>query len=172
VEADARLEAANAGVGAARAEFLPHVEYMVGYGLDTDTLGTDVSQHLGLVAGVTLTVPIFDWGIGTRSVDAAKLSTHQAQVARDQAARGERVDLATAVSSARSAARRSEGLAASLSDAERNVAISQARYTAGEADLLEVTEAQQTLGDTRYASNTALAEYQSALGHLRLLAGQ
>ena len=170
--AEAQVDAANASVGAARAEFLPQVEYMVGYGFDTDTLGSALPQHLGVTAGITLSVPIFDWGIGARSVDAAKLSAHQAELARDQAERGERADLAIAVSTARSAARRSEGLAAVLSDAERNVAISQARYSAGEADLLEVTEAQQTLVDTRYASNTALAEYQSALGHLRLLAGQ
>ena len=170
--ADAQVDAANAGVGAARAEFLPQIAYMVGYGFDTDTLGAALPRHLGVTAGITLTVPIFDWGIGARAVDAAKLSAHQAEVARDQAERAARADLAISVSGARAAARRSEGLAASLADAERNVGISQARYTAGEADLLEVTEAQQTLVDTRYAMNTALAEYQSALGHLRLLAGQ
>ena len=61
---------------------------------------------------------------------------------------------------------------ASLGDAERNVTISEARYNAGEADLVEVTEAQQTLVDTHYASNGALADYQASLGHLHLLAGE
>ena len=171
-QAQAQLEAARAGIAAARAAFLPQADYAVGYGFDTDTLGPGFTDHLGLVAGLTVSVPLFDWGVGSRGVQGARIGLNSATIARDQAARAARAELDVASSAARAAAARVAGLEGSLGDAARNVEISLARYAAGEADLVEVTEAQQTLVETRAARLDALAAAGLAREQLRLIAGQ
>jgi len=170
--AASRVEAARQGVAVARGALLPSLDYTVGLGVDTDSLGAALPQHLGLVAGLTITVPVFDWGIGSRTVDSAALASMQAETAHSQIVQAAKADVAITASQARNSVLRTQTLQASIADAERNVAISQARYAAGEADLLEVTEAEQTLASTRYALNSALADLADTVGHLRLLAGK
>jgi outer membrane protein TolC len=105
-------------------------------------------------------------------IDAAALASMQAETAHSQIVQAAKADVAVTASQARNSVLRTQTLQASIADAERNVAISQARYAAGEADLLEVTEAEQTLASTRYALNSALADLADTVGHLRLLAGK
>ncbi len=170
-QAEASEDAAKAEVAAARAANLPAIEYGAGYGVDTDTLGAGVTDHLGVIASVAVTVPIFDWGIGSRAVAAAKLGADQADIARQIAARQQVADLAGARAAAGSASERAAALLESLPDAERAAAISLSRYQAGEADLVELSEAQQSLSDARSAANQALADYQVASWRLHLLGG-
>ena len=118
----------------------------------------------------TLTVPIFDWNVGVRSVDAARHAADQASIARDQAERDQAAQRLMTDALARAGAARAQVLSAALPDAVRNVAISLARYKAGEAELVEVTDAQQALADTRYALNQALFDTQVATSRLRLWA--
>ncbi len=56
--------------------------------------------------------------------------------------------------------------------AQSNVNASIARYRAGEAQIVEVTDAQTTLAAQRLAFFQALFDYQIALARLRQAAGQ
>lgn len=165
--AAARVVAAHAGVREARAGYLPSVAYDVGFGVDTDTLGPGLSDHVGVSVAATATVPIFDWGVGARSVDAARASAEQADAARDRVIRERDAARSSAEGAARAAAERASVLTASLADAERTVAVSQARYEAGEADLVELTEAAQTLVELRAARDLARYDFEAALARLR-----
>ena len=59
-----------------------------------------------------------------------------------------------------------------IADAERNLEISIARYRAGEAQIIEVTDAQNTLNAQRAALYQAAFDYRVALAHLKQAAGQ
>jgi outer membrane protein TolC len=53
-----------------------------------------------------------------------------------------------------------------------NSAASIARYRAGEAQIVEVTDAQTTLVEQRSALHQAIFDYQTALARLRQATGQ
>ena len=59
-----------------------------------------------------------------------------------------------------------------VADAERNVTISVARYRAGEAPIVEATEALTTLATQRLALQQALFDYQTARVRLREAVGE
>jgi len=56
--------------------------------------------------------------------------------------------------------------------AENNLSASIARYRAGEAQIIEVTDAETTLVTERQAFYQALFDYQVALARLRQAAGR
>jgi outer membrane protein TolC len=56
--------------------------------------------------------------------------------------------------------------------AQDNLAASIARYRAGEAQIVEVTDAQTTLVEQRSALYQAIFDYQTALARLRFATGQ
>jgi outer membrane protein TolC len=56
--------------------------------------------------------------------------------------------------------------------AQDNLAASIARYRAGEAQIIEVTDAQTTLVTQRAALYQAIFDYQVALARLKLATGQ
>jgi outer membrane protein TolC len=56
--------------------------------------------------------------------------------------------------------------------AQDNLTASIARYRAGEAQIVEVTEAQTTLVEQRSALYQAIFDYQAALAKLRQATGQ
>ena len=59
-----------------------------------------------------------------------------------------------------------------LVKAQENVTASIARYRAGEAQIVEVTDAQTTLVEQRNALYQAIFDYQTALARLKLATGQ
>jgi outer membrane protein TolC len=65
-----------------------------------------------------------------------------------------------------SAASRVGLLRAAVGEAQRNVDASIARYRAGEASIIEVTDSQSTLAAQRAALNQAVFDYQVARARL------
>ncbi|HZM99730.1 MAG TPA: TolC family protein, partial [Pyrinomonadaceae bacterium] len=59
-----------------------------------------------------------------------------------------------------------------VTKAQDNLAASIARYRAGEAQIVEVTDAQTTLVEQRSALYQAIFDYQTALARLRQATGQ
>lgn len=170
---EAQRRAARAEVGVARAERLPSLSYEVDEGFDSPSLHReDIRQHSGYLATANLNLPIFDWGVSRSRQRQAEL---RAQAADNQAALVER-DLQqqylTAREEALSAAARAGHARGALKDAERNVEISVARYRAGEAPILEVTDALTTLAQQRAASQQALYDFEIARSHLREAVGE
>lgn len=170
---EAQRRAARADVGVARAERLPSLTYEVDEGFDSPSLHRqDIRQHSGYLATANLNVPIFDWGISRTRQRQAEL---RARAAENQAVLIER-DLNRQFLNAReealTAIARADHARVALQDAQRNVDISIARYRAGEAPILEVTDALTTLAQLRAASQQALYDFEIARSYLREAAGQ
>lgn len=170
---EAERRAAEQEARIARAERLPQVSYFVNGGFDTDSLKpSPLRMHTGVLAGVTITIPIFDWGASRSRERQAQLRSQNAQSQRALAQRTFAQQFYSARVQALSAAARVRITSASVIQAERNVGTSIARYRAGEAPILEVTDAQTVLATQRAALFQALFDYQVARTRLAQAAGQ
>ena len=170
---DAQRRAAEQEVNIARADRRPQVSYNINGGFDTDSLKpSPLKEHTGVLASVSVTIPIFDWGISRSRERQAQLRAQSVESQRQLALRTFNQQFYSAREQALSAARRVQVLQTAVTDAERNVQTSIARYRAGEAPLLEVTDAQTTLATERAALFQALFDYQIARARLAQAAGQ
>ncbi len=170
---DAQLRAARQDILVAHADRRPQLTYTVNGGFDTDSLRPGrLKQHTGFSATFNLSIPIFDWGASKSRERQAQLRIELTQNERAQAIRGFNQQFNSARTQARSAAARIRLAAAGITLAQGNLDASIARYRAGEAQIIEVTDAQTTLAAQRLAFYQAIFDYQVALARLRQAAGQ
>lgn len=170
---DAQRRAAEEDIKTARAERLPQLTYSIFGGFNTDALRrTPLHDHTGVAATVSLTIPLFDWGASKSREQQARLRAQTLESTRTLAQRGFAQQFSTARTQALSAALRIKLADAAVADAQRNVDISIARYRAGEAPIIEVTDAQSGLAAQRAALYQAIFDYQVALTRLRQATGQ
>ncbi len=168
-----QLRAARAEMKIARADRLPELGYSLNGGFDTDSLkGPRLKEHSGVSAAVTLTVPLFDWGATRSKERQARLRVQLAENERTIATRGFTQQFYAAKSQAAIAAARISLAREGVARAQENLTASIARYRAGEAQIVEVTDAQTTLVAQRSALYQALFDYQVALARLRQATGQ
>jgi outer membrane protein TolC len=169
----AQLLAAKQDIKIAHADRLPALSYSMNGGFDTDSLkGARLKEHSGVSAAVSLTIPIFDWGATRSKERQARLRVQVAENERTIALRGFTQQFFAARSQAASAAARVRLAREGVLEAQTNLAASIARYRAGEAQIIEVTDAQTILVTQRTALYQALFDYQTALGRLRQATGQ
>jgi outer membrane protein TolC len=170
---EAQLRAAKQDIRIARADRLPALSYSMNGGFDSDSLkGTRLKEHSGVSAAVSLTIPIFDWGATRSKERQARLRVQLAENERTAALRGFTQQFYAARSQAASAAERVRLAREGVLQAQDNLAASIARYRAGEAQIIEVTDAQTMLVTQRAALYQALFDYQTALGRLRQATAQ
>lgn len=170
---DQQFRAAVQEIKIARADRLPSLTYSMNGGFDTDSLkGPRLKEHSGVSAAVTLSVPIFDWGATRSKERQAKLRVQVAENERAIATRGFTQEFYAARAQAASAAARITLARDGVAKAQDNLAASIARYRAGEAPIVEVTDAQTTLVAQRAALYQALFDYQIAVEKLRRATGQ
>ncbi len=173
VQLDAQARAAEAQIGVSRGELLPRITYSVDTGFDSSSLTPDIlSEHRGILATANVDIPIFDWGATRSRIRQAQLRARGARLQRDLTIRDLYLQYATARQQAMTAAERVDNARRAVADAERNVEISIARYRAGEAPIVEATDALTILATQRQALQQALFDYQSARGHLLEAVGQ
>ncbi|MDQ3919681.1 MAG: TolC family protein [Acidobacteriota bacterium] len=170
---EAERRAAQQDILVARAERLPQLSYTLNGGFDTDSVKLPrLKEHTGVSAAVHVVVPIFDWG-ATRSRE--RQAQARLQIAENERATSLRAfaqQFSSARTQALSAAARIRLAAAGLRLAQSNLNASIARYRAGEAQIVEVTDAQTSLAAQRLAYFQAIFDYQIALARLRQAAGQ
>lgn len=170
---EAQLRAARQDITIARSDRLPALSYSINGGFDTDSLkGPLLKEHSGVSAAVSLTIPIFDWGATRSRERQARLRVQVAENERTAALRGFTQQFFAARAQAAGAAARVRLARAGVLQAQDNLAASIARYRAGEAQIIEVTDAQTMLVTQRTALYQALFDYQTALGRLRQATGQ
>jgi outer membrane protein TolC len=170
---DAERRAAEQEAKAAHAERLPQFSYSVNGGFDSESLRRDpIHDHTGVLATVSVTIPIFDWGASRSRERQAQLRAKSFESERNLATRNFTQQFYAARAQALSAASRYQFLSQSVVNAERNVQSSIARYQAGEAPIIEVTDAQGTLAAQRAALYQALFDYQQARARLLQVTGQ
>lgn len=170
---EAQERAAEQDILVARADRRPQLSYTLNGGFDTDSLRPPrLKEHTGVSAALNLSIPIFDWGASKSRERQARVRLQIAQNERAQAERGFAQEFNAARIQALSASTRIRLAAEGVRLAESNLNTSIARYRAGEAQIVEVTDAQTTLAAQRLAFFQALFDYQQALARLRQAAGQ
>ncbi|HEX3579104.1 MAG TPA: TolC family protein [Thermoanaerobaculia bacterium] len=172
-QAEQQLRAARSDIGVARAGRLPSLTYAVDEGFDSPSLhASDIRQHRGYLATANLVIPIFDWGIGRAKQRQAELKAQAAENLLNITRRELDQQFAAAHEEALTAIRRIDNARNAVADARRNVDISIARYRAGEAPILEVTDALTTLAQQRTNYQQALFDFEIARAHLQEAAGE
>jgi len=170
---EAERRAAEQEVRLAKADRRPQLSYSINGGFDTDSVHPPtLREHSGVSAAVNLAIPIFDWGASRSRERQARLRAQVAELGRQQALRAFAQQFYAARAQVISAAARIRLAAAALALAESNLNASIARYRAGEAQIIEVTDAQTTLIAQRQALYQALFDYQVALARLRQATGR
>jgi outer membrane protein TolC len=170
---DAQLRAAKQEVKIARADRLPQLSYSILGGFDTDSLRPPrLKEHTGVSGAISLTIPIFDWGSSKSKEHQAQLRAQVAENERTIALRGFTQQFYAAQAQVTSAATRIRLAGTGVTQAQNNLNASIARYRAGEAQIIEVTDAMTTLAAQRFALYQAVFDYQTALARLRQATGQ
>ena len=170
-EAEAR--AAKQEVKIARADRLPQLSYSILGGFDTDSLRPPrLKEHTGVSGAISLTIPLFDWGVSKSKERQARLREQIAENERTVALRGFTEQFYAAQAQVSSALVRIRLAGTGLTQAQINLDASVARYRAGEAQIIEVTDALTTLAAQRFALYQAIFDYQVALARLRQAAGK
>src|SRR5437870_7479191 len=170
---DAERRAAEQEARLARAERRPQLSYSLSGGFDTDSLRPPrLKQHTGVSAAFNLSIPIFDWGASKSRERQANLRTQIADNERALSQRTFAQQFYSARTQTLSASTRIRLAAAAVTLAQNNLDASIARYRAGEAQIIEVTDAQANLAAQRLAYYQALFDYRVGLARLKQAAGQ
>jgi outer membrane protein TolC len=173
IQLEQELRAARQEVKIARADRLPSLSYLINGGFDTDSLrGPRLKEHSGVQAIVTLSIPIFDWGATRSRERQAQLRLQLAENERTIALRGFTQQFYAARAQVESAVSRIALAREGVAKAQDNLSASIARYRAGEAPILEVTDAQTTLVEQRSALYQAIFDYQTAVARLKQATGR
>ncbi|HTK38909.1 MAG TPA: TolC family protein [Pyrinomonadaceae bacterium] len=170
---EAERRAAEQEIKVARADRRPQLTYSASTGFVSDSLSpVRLKNHLGVQITVGVNIPIFDAGATRSRETQARLKMEQSEIERELAARQFRNDFFAAKAQAESAAVRIKQIGATIADAEQNLNASLARYRAGEAGIIEVTDAQNLLVTQRQALYKAIFDYQTARARLLRAIGQ
>ncbi|HKV36702.1 MAG TPA: TolC family protein [Pyrinomonadaceae bacterium] len=173
VQLEQEVQAAQQDIKVARADRLPSLSYSINGGFDTDSVRAPrLRQHSGVSAEISLSIPIFDWGANRSRQRQARLRADLAENERTLALRGFTQQFYAARAQVESAVARIALAREGVTKAESNVAASIARYRAGEAQIVEVTDAQTTLVEQRNALYQAIFDYQTSLARLKQATGR
>jgi outer membrane protein TolC len=168
VQLEQQLRAARQEIRIARADRLPSLSYSINGGFETDSLKAPrLKEHSGVSAAISFSVPIFDWGATRSRERQARLRVDLAENERTIALRGFTQQFYAARAQVETATARIALAREGVAKAQDNVAASIARYRAGEAQIVEVTDAQTTLVEQRNALYQAIFDYQTALARLK-----
>ena len=169
----ATLDMAKGDVTSAWGGFAPSVSFDYFYGIDAPRFATKTGNlnNLGYSTTATLQFPVFSWGAGLSKLKQAHLHRTQAQVELSFTQRQLLANLQTFYDEARTSREELETLQQSAELAGENLRLTTLRYQAGDATVLEVVDAQNTLALSRNAYDDGQARYRAALANLQTLTG-
>ncbi|HEY8671497.1 MAG TPA: TolC family protein [Terriglobales bacterium] len=176
----ASLSAANFEVASAWNGFLPTLSLDYFYGIDAnnfavnrfDTASGRSVRNLGYAATATLEIPVWNWGASRSKVKSAALQRDQAKVELSFAQRKMAADLRTFYQEAEAARSELESLRQSADLAAESLRLVGLRYQAGEATVLEVVDAQNTLTLAQNALGDGQVRFRVAVASLQTLTGK
>ncbi|HXY03539.1 MAG TPA: TolC family protein [Terriglobales bacterium] len=175
----AAVREANQEVAVAWNGFLPTVTVDYLYGIDSNHFATyqidpttGMRVHsLGYAGTATLQLPIWNWGANRSKLKQATLRREQAHIELSFAQRQLLANLQNFYHEAQTAREELESLQHSAELAAESLRLTTMRYQAGEAIVLEVVDAQNTLNQARNALNDGQSRYRVALANLQTLTG-
>jgi outer membrane protein TolC len=170
----ATLAAADAEVWAARSAHFPSLSFDYWYGIDSDHFATrnpDGIRNLGYAATATIDIPIWSWGATQSKVKQAQLNRDRTKVEASFTQRQLVANLQSFYHEAATSRAQLGLLQQSFDMASESLRLTTLRYQAGEATVLEVVDAQNTLTQTHDIYDDAQARYRVVLAELQTLTG-
>ena len=169
----AAFEVAQHEVTAAWGGLLPSLSLDYFYGIDSNqfAIRSNGVRNLGYSTVATLQIPIFSWGADRSKLKQAELRRDQAHVELTFAQRQLLAHLRQFYSDAQTSRLEMDSLASSAELAAESMRLTTLRYQAGEATVLEVVDAQNTLTQSRNAYDDGQARFRVAVATLQTLTG-
>ena len=170
----ATLRQSNQEVSVAWTAMLPSITLDYFYGIDANQFAVrdrNGFRNLGYGATATLQLPIWSWGAGASKIKQADLKRQQASVELSFAQRRLLADLRSFYEET-GTLRAQLGLLSQTAElAADSLRLITLRYQAGEATVLEVVDAQNTLTQARNAYDDGQVRFRVALANLQTLTG-
>jgi len=170
----AALKQSDAEVLAARAAYLPDLGLNFTYGIDAPQFavnGPEGVRNLGYSGSVTLDIPVWDWLSTQHKVKQSEIRRNAARVALTATQKRLIANLEEAFNEAQTAHDQLVSLDQSAQTAAESLRLTKLRYSGGEATVLEVVDAQNSLTAAENAHEDGMVRYQSALANLQTLTG-
>jgi len=170
----ASLRASNLGVTSAWAAYLPDLGLSVAYGIDSPQFAIhapDGVKNLGYSATATVDIPVWDWFSTQHKVKQAQIQRDVAKVTLSATQRRLIAQLDESYAEAQAAQDQLASLDLSVKTAEEGLKLTRLRYTAGEATVLEVVDAQTSFIAAETAREDGDLRYRAAVANLQLLTG-
>ncbi|MDR1423026.1 MAG: efflux transporter outer membrane subunit [Azoarcus sp.] len=168
---EARLQAAAADIGVARAELFPSIKLSAGGGLATDLLLSLANPTKTVSLSASLMQTIFDAGRRTAAIDIARSRERELLESYRKTILTSLKEVEDTLSNATRDAHQEEAQIQILAEAERSLHLAELRYREGADDLLAVLDAQRTrfsvqdqLAQLRLARLTDALDLYKALG--------
>ena len=165
---------ADLNVFAARSSYLPSLGLNYTYGIDAPQFALhalDGSRNPGYSASATLNIPIWDWFATHDKVRQSEISRNASRVALSNTQRRLIATLDESYSEAVAAHDQLDSLNLSVTTAAESLRLTRLSYSAGEATILEVVDAENSLTTSENAREDGIIRYQAALANLQLLTG-
>lgn len=171
--AERQLVAANADIGAARAAFFPRITLTGSAGSASRELSGLFDAGSGVWSFMpSLSVPIFDGGRNRANLDAAKVGRDIRVAEYEQAIQSAFREVADALAQRESIAGQLDAQQALVAASDEALTLSDARFTRGLDNYLQVLDAQRTLySGQQTLIDTRLAELSNSVALYRALGG-
>lgn len=173
--AAASLQATQAETLTAQAALLPDLALNFTYGIDAPQFarrGTEGARNLGYSASATVDLPLWDWLTSERKIKEAHILAQSAKTTLSAAQRRALANLAEIYDEASVANKELASLDQSAADARESLRLTNLRYVNGEATVLEVVDAQNTLLLAENAQADGYVRYRVAIAELETLTGR
>jgi outer membrane protein TolC len=170
----ASLRQTDQEVKVAWTAMLPSIGLDYFYGIDANQFAVrdrNGFRNLGYEASATLQLPIWNWGARYSKVKQADLRRQQAHVELSFAQRRLLANLRSFYDETETSRAQLESLSQTAELAFDSLRLTTLRYQAGEASVLEVVDAQNTLTLARNAYDDGQVRFQVALANLQTLTG-
>jgi outer membrane protein TolC len=165
---------ADLTLSSAKLAYLPDLALNYTYGVDAAQFAIhapDGSRNLGYSASATLDIPIWDWFTTQNKIRQSRIQRDATRVVLTNTQRRLIAQLEEFYAEATAAHDQLRSLDDSVATATESLRLTRLRYSAGEATVLEVVDAQTSLTATELAREDGLVRYQTALANLQLLTG-
>jgi outer membrane protein TolC len=165
---------ASLNVTSARLGYLPDLSLNYSYGIDAAQVGlyNDLGNHnLGYSASASLNIPLWDWFTTRDKVRQGEINRDTARIVLTNTQRKLIATLEENYAEAVAAHDQLQSLNQSVATASDSLRLTRLNYNAGEATILEVVDAENSLTMAEIAREDGLVRYQTALANLQTLTG-
>jgi outer membrane protein TolC len=175
------LRSTRLDVTIARQAFLPTLTVDAVYGIEANAFAlnsaTAANKELGPVPNLgyfitaSLNVPVWDWGVRRSKVRQSELKQKQAAEDLSVTQRTLIRNLRGFYDEAQTARQQIDYLRRAVDLASESLRLSALRYQAGEATIVELTDAQSSLIQARNSYDDGMVRYRLAVSNLQTLTG-